>query len=60
MVVDHEAGLTAPVFTPMSYDLPHMSEPGETYHAAGDNLRDNKDHPENPDLYGPPTAIFSA
>ena len=60
MVVDHEAGLTAPVFTPMSRDLPHLSEPGDTYRAAGEDLRDNKDHPENPDLYGPPTAIFSA
>lgn len=60
MVVDHEAGLTAPVFTPISRDLPHLSEPGDTYRAAGEDLRDNKDHPENPDLYGPPTAIFSA
>jgi hypothetical protein len=60
MVIDNEAGLTAPTFTPMSTPLPHETQPGQLYQPI--NLRDNQPHDNNdrPDLYGPPTAIFSA
>ena len=59
MVRDNEAGLTAPVFTPMSTELPHMTQPGQLY-SPTNNLSDNKPHNDRPDLYGPPTAIFSS
>lgn len=63
MMVDNEAGLHAPVFTPMSHELPHEVTPGNLYRPIEErDLRDNIDRPQNdrPDLYGPPTAIFSA
>lgn len=63
MVVDNEAGLHAPVFQPMSHELPHEVTPGNLYKPIEErDLRDNIDRPQNdrPDLYGPPTAIFSA
>ena len=59
MVVDNEAGLTAPVFTPMSIPLPHEVEPGQLYKPIS-NDEDNQRQNDRPDLYGPPTAIFSA
>ncbi len=57
MVTDHEAGLTAPQFTPMSAPLPHKTEIGGMYHPVNKN---NGNNPDRPDLYGPPTAIFSS
>ena len=57
MVVDHEAGLTAPQFTPMSTSLPHETEPGKLYRPVDE---DEESGPSRPDLYGPPTAIFSS
>ena len=63
MMVNNEAGLHAPVFTPMSHELPHEVTPGNLYRPIEErDLRDNVDRPQNdrPDLYGPPTAIFSA
>ena len=63
MMVNNEAGLHAPVFTPMSHELPHEVTPGNLYKPIEErDLRDNIDRPQNdrPDLYGPPTAIFSA
>lgn len=57
MVVDHEAGLTAPQFTPMSTALPHETEPGKLYRPVDE---DEDSGPSRPDLYGPPTAIFSS
>ena len=58
MVVDHEAGLTAPQFTPMSNPLPHQTEPGQLYRPVQEDEENNG--PSRPDLYGPPTAIFSS
>jgi hypothetical protein len=59
MVVNTEAGLHAPVFTPMSTPLPHESTQNQAYQPI--NLSDNRPQaPSNPDLYGPPTAIFSS
>lgn len=57
MVIDHEAGLTAPQFTPMSTSLPHETEPGKLYRPVDE---DEESGPSRPDLYGPPTAIFSS
>ena len=59
MVMNHEAGLTAPQFTPMSTPLPHETQPGQLYQPVQDNST-NKNQPDRPDLYGPPTAIFSS
>lgn len=63
MMTNNEAGLHAPVFEPMSRELPHEVTPGNLYKPIEEkDLRDNIDRPQNdrPDLYGPPTAIFSA
>ena len=60
MVVDNEAGLTAPTFTPMSIPLPHEAEPGQLYKPINDDEDNRKNQNDRPDLYGPPTAIFSA
>ena len=58
MMQNNTAGLTAPVFTPMSIEVPEVHEEGQVYRAAGDD--DKKNINDRPDLYGPPTAIFSA
>lgn len=58
MVVDHEAGLHAPTFAPMSHPLPHEVEPGQLYKPISDE--EPKPSNDRPDLYGPPTAIFSS
>ena len=58
MVQNNEAGLHAPVFTPMSHPLPHEAEPGQLYKPVGDDLEKPTD--TRPDLYGPQTAIFSS
>ena len=59
MVTNNEAGLTAPAFTPMSIPLPHEVEPGQLYHPI-ENDEAAKPQNDRPDLYGPPTAIFSS
>jgi hypothetical protein len=58
MMVDHEAGLHAPTFTPMSQPLPHEIAPGQLYRPIEENNPSQSS--SNPDLYGPPTAIFSS
>ena len=57
MMPNNEAGLQAPTFEPMSMPLPHETEPGQLYKP----IQDDNQKPANdrPDLYGPPTAIFS-
>ncbi|MBR1802130.1 PrgI family protein [Candidatus Saccharibacteria bacterium] len=59
MVTNNEAGLTAPTFTPMSIPLPHEVEPGQLYRPI-ENDEAAKPQNDRPDLYGPPTAIFSS
>ena len=46
---------TPPVFQPMSVPLPDLPEPGHRY-----NQPDKPETSSNPDLYGPPAAIFSS
>lgn len=59
MMQNNEAGLTAPVFTPMSIEVPTIHEEGQLYRPVTDDSIKKKDD-DRPDLYGPPTAIFSA
>jgi hypothetical protein len=59
MMQNNEAGLTAPVFTPMSIEVPKIHEEGQLYRPVTDDSTNKKDD-DRPDLYGPPTAIFSA
>ena len=59
MVVDNEAGLTAPTFEPMSMPLPHEVSAGG-YRPVENDLRNNTSGNDRPDLYGPQTAIFSS
>lgn len=47
---------TPPVFQPMSVPLPDLPEPGHRYNQP---LEPEKNE-SRPDLYGPPTAIFSS
>lgn len=58
MMQNNEAGLTAPVFTPMSIEVPEIREEGQLYRPVNDEATRKDD--DRPDLYGPPTAIFSA
>ncbi|MBQ6486422.1 PrgI family protein [Candidatus Saccharibacteria bacterium] len=51
------AGLTPPEFTPMSTPLPHESQPG--HYRPIQTEEETKKPNDRPDLYGPPTAIFS-
>lgn len=59
MMQNNEAGLTAPVFAPMSIEVPEIHEEGQLYRPVTDDSVKKKDD-DRPDLYGPPTAIFSA
>ena len=59
MMQNNEAGLTAPVFTPMSIEVPEVHEEGQIYHPVNEGSEQEKAN-DRPDLYGPPTAIFSA
>ncbi len=56
MMQNNEAGLKAPTFEPMSMPLPHETEPGQLYKPIQEEQKPVNDRP---DLYGPPTAIFS-
>ena len=58
MMQNTEAGLTAPVFAPMSIEVPEVHEEGQLYRPTNDS--EQKKNDDRPDLYGPPTAIFSA
>ena len=51
------SGLTPPEFKPMSTPLPHETGPGQLYRPIQQDEPENKN--DRPDLYGPPTAIFS-
>ncbi len=53
------ATATAPQFTPMSVPLPHETGPGHMYQPIQQTPEEPKT-PDRPDLYGPPTAIFSS
>ena len=55
MVINHEAGLKAPQFTPMENPLPHEINSGP-YRP----VENQPTEATRPDLYGPPTAIFSS
>jgi hypothetical protein len=60
MIQNNEAGLTAPVFAPMSIEVPEAHEEGQLYHPVYSDETQKKNNDDRPDLYGPPTAIFSA
>ena len=57
MISNNEAGLTPPVFQPMSTPLPDLPEPGQLYRPISDDSEKPQDN--RPGLYEPPTAIFS-
>ena len=60
MMQNNEAGLTAPVFAPMSIEVPETHEEGQLYRPIYSDAAQKKKDDDRPDLYGPPTAIFSA